>query len=278
MHKTEREIRTIYRYSALSYVFDVYMECEYRANLTQEEYDGLLPGEFRFDYESWGRRLGFTKKQMERAIKELTTKNVVIIQTEKGARNRSSKYFLTRFKSDFEEKNKGKDKESKRRIINVENTKVECDKGEEREKKKENKKEHSSRYNNLDIESNNIYSHIFDYWISKNIKKHRKMTAEIKKAIDKTLKEYTQEEIVQAINNYGTMYNDKNCTWCTYQWGLNEFLLRKDKDGIRQLGMFLDDGSKYCNYIKATQTATEKINYIKHTDIVANDFIEELYK
>ena len=28
------------------------MECEYRANLTQEEYEGLLPGEFRFDYES----------------------------------------------------------------------------------------------------------------------------------------------------------------------------------------------------------------------------------
>lgn len=133
-------------------------------------------------------------------------------------------------------------------------------------------------YNNTNINNTNIYSHIFDYWISKNIKKHRKITAEIKKAIDKTLKEYTQEEIVQAINNYGTMYNDKNCTWCTYQWGLNEFLLRKDKDGIRQLGMFLDDGSKYCNYIKSTQTATEKSNYMKPTDIVANDFIEELYK
>ena len=45
------------------------MECEYRANLTKGEYDGLLPGEFRFDYESWERRLGISKKQLVRAIK-----------------------------------------------------------------------------------------------------------------------------------------------------------------------------------------------------------------
>lgn len=31
--------------------------------------------------------------------------------------------------------------------------------------------------------------------------------------------------------------------------GLNEFLVRKDKDGIRQIGMFLNDGSKYLNYL-----------------------------
>lgn len=241
------------------------MECEYRANLTQEEYDGLLPGEFRFDYESWGRRLGFSKKQMERAIKELTTKSIVIIQVVRGNKGTSSKYFLSRFKTRNEENNKEHNKEINRSTINVVNTSFTRDIGEQKEIEKEKKKEHSSQHNNLNIISNNIYSHIFDYWISKNIKKHRQITDEIKKAIDKTLKEYTQEEIVQAINNYGTMYNDKDCTWCTYQWGLNEFLLRKDKDGIRQLGMFLSDGSKYVNYLKC-----------KNEDVIRSKSIDDV--
>ena len=44
------------------------------------------------------------------------------------------------------------------------------------------------------------------------------------------------------------MYKDSNYQWCSYQWGLNEFLVRKDKDGIRQLSLFLNDGSKKVNY------------------------------
>ena len=104
---------------------------------------------------------------------------------------------------------------------------------------KENKKK---------IKENNIYNTIFDFWISKNIKKHRTLTSEMKKNIDKTLKEYSKDEILEAINNYGDMYNDLNYQWCNYQWGLNEFLVRRDKDSIRQLGLFLNDGSKYLNY------------------------------
>ena len=37
--------------------------------------------------------------------------------------------------------------------------------------------------------------------------------------------------------------------FCDYKWGLDEFLVRTDKDGIRQLPMFLNDGSKYLNYL-----------------------------
>lgn len=231
------------------------MECEYRANLTQEEYDGLLPGEFRFDYKSWEKRLGYSHRQMTRSIKELTKENIVIIQVERGKKGSSSKYFLARFKVENEEQKKEQNEEhnmicNKSSNINSLEEIKEQNEEQNEEQKKELNLVHSSQHNNLNIISNNKYSRIFDYWISKNIKKHRQITAEIKEAIDKTLKEYTQEEILQAINNYGTMYNDKDCTWCTYQWGLNEFLKRKDKDGIRQLGMFLDDGSKYVNYLK----------------------------
>ena len=37
--------------------------------------------------------------------------------------------------------------------------------------------------------------------------------------------------------------------YCTYKWGLDEFLLRTDKDRIRQLPKFLNDGSNYNNYL-----------------------------
>lgn len=95
----------------------------------------------------------------------------------------------------------------------------------------------------------NIYNSIFDFWISKNIKKHRNLTKEMKQAIDKAIKDYSESEILEAINNYSVMYNDSAYQWCSHQWGLNEFLVRKDKDGIRQIGMFLNDGSKYLNYL-----------------------------
>lgn len=119
--------------------------------------------------------------------------------------------------------------------------------------------EKDNKNTNKNTKENNIYSLIFDYWISKNIKKHRKLTNDMKKAIDKTLKEYSKDEILEAINNYSTMYKDQDYQWCSYQWGLNEFLIRKDKDGIRQLGLFLNDGSKYINYLKTKEIEKNKV-------------------
>lgn len=263
MNLTEIDIRKKYRYSSLSYVFDVYMECELRANVTQESFNGLAPGEFRFDYKSWEDRLGYSHKQMVRAIKELTIENIVIIQRERGKKGVSSKYFLAR----FEEQKKEQNEEQKREQKKASNIKA-LESGEEQkeEQKQEQKRIHSSQHNNLNIISqhnNNIYSLIFENWISKNIKKHRSLTNDIKNAIDRTLKEYSQDQLIEAINNYSVMYNDKSYKWCNYQWGLHEFLLRKDKDGIRQLGLFLNDGSKYVNYLKnkkIERTSNKQVN------------------
>ena len=118
----------------------------------------------------------------------------------------------------------------------------------------------------------NIYNSIFDFWISKNIKKHRSLTNEMKNAIDKTIKDYSESEILEAINNYRVMYNDSAYQWCSHQWGLNEFLVRKDKDGIRQIGMFLNDGSKYLNYL--SWKSKNKPQEPKEKDI--GDLMEQL--
>lgn len=316
MHIVERDIRKKYRYSNLSYVFDVYMECEYRANLSQEEYDGLLPGEFRFDYESWERRLGFTKKQLVRAIKELTINNVVIVQTFKGRKGVSSKYFLKRFEEQKKEQNEELKRNLKGTEISLENTGLEGDRGTEKgtqkEQNEEQKKVHSSRYINLDIISNNnIYSpldsenyieevnkkleedlikkitstydkalvmselkklkdknlvgidllqelernlkvrekenysnevkEVFEYWNSKNIIKHKAMSDEIKKAIEKSLKVHSKDEIVQAIETYGEILNSD--FYFNHKWSLRDFLSRKN--GI---STFTEEGSNKSNY------------------------------
>ncbi|NLK23181.1 MAG: hypothetical protein GX309_04150, partial [Clostridiales bacterium] len=97
------------------------------------------------------------------------------------------------------------------------------------------------------IKENNIYSVIFNFWISKDIKKHRSLSPGIKKSIDKALKEFSKDEILEAINNYSEVL--KSDYYFSYVWGLDEFLVRTDKDRIRQLPKFLNDGSTYMDYI-----------------------------
>ena len=192
---TEYEIRKKYRYSSLSYVFDVYMECEYRANLTQEEYEGLFLGEFRFDYESWSIRLDISKKQMERAIKELVA-NDVITQTFKGKKGTQSKYFLNR----LEEKKKEKKRRRKGEEKSIENTRFGDSQGEEKEIEKEKKKEQSSQYNNLNI-SNNIYSSN-DYEEIWKTYPNKKGKAKAMTYIEKILKTISKEELLRCIERY----------------------------------------------------------------------------
>ena len=218
MNFTEHEIRKKYRYSNLSYVFDVYMECEYRANLTQEEYDGLLPGEFRFDYKSWERRLGISKKQLVRAIKELTGDNAAIVQTFKGRKGISSKYFLTRFEEQKKEQNEELERKRKGTEINVENTGIEEDrgteKGIEKEQNEEQKKEHSSQYNNLNIISNKekgtsidkiINSYTGNFELRNTLKEFLKMRKSIKKPMtDKAMK-----LLINKLDKLGSNDNEK---------------------------------------------------------------------
>lgn len=218
MHIVEREIRKKYRYSNLSYVFDVYMECEYRANLTQEEYEGLQPGEFRFDYESWERRLGISKKQLVRAIKELTVNNAVIVQTFKGRKGISSKYFLTRFKEQKKEQNEELKGNSKGTETNLENAGVEDDggteKGTQKEQNEEQKKVHSSRYNNLDIISNKEKSTSLDkiinsYTENLELRNTLKEFLKMRKSIKKPMTDRAMTLLINKLDKFGSNDNEK---------------------------------------------------------------------
>lgn len=82
---------------------------------------------------------------------------------------------------------------------------------------------------------------IFDYWNSKEIIKHKKLTPVIEKAIQKSLDIYSEEEIRQAINLYGEIL--KSAFYFSYKWSLSDFLNRKN--GI---STFMEEGSNKANY------------------------------
>lgn len=106
---------------------------------------------------------------------------------------------------------------------------------------------HTLNNTNITNTNNYIYSDIFDLYLEQGIIKHSTLTNAMKKAIDKTLKKFTIDNIKLAITRYGTMYRDKDNAYankyCKYKWTLQEFLTREK--GISE---FLDEGGKWIRY------------------------------
>jgi len=236
MNEAERKIYDKYAYNkTFKYVLQVYLEFERRVNSTLNEFDGLKRGECRFDYETWEKRLDITHKCMVRAIKELTCEGV-IKQTFKGVKGSSSLYFLRRFEEQKKEQNEEQNEEQKKA-----SRKATCEVIEEQNKEQyeEQKKVHTSKYIYLNIESiNNIYSH----WNSKKIIIHKNLSSKMQQAISKSLKEYKEEEIKKAIDNYCEVY--RSSFYYQHKWDLEKFL----KQG-NAISRFTDEGDIYNSYL-----------------------------
>ena len=100
--------------------------------------------------------------------------------------------------------------------------------------------------------SNNIYSEIFEHWNAKNIIKHKKMNNDIMRSIDRALKEYSKEEILEAIDTYAAIVNDEDYFF-SYKWSLKDFLSRKN--GV---STFTTEGSNAVNYKKSKKAKKEQ--------------------
>ena len=92
------------------------------------------------------------------------------------------------------------------------------------------------------------YTAIFNHWNRQGITNHRKITPDMTKEIDKALKQYTLENILDAISRYSKIYHDKDYFF-SYNWTLINFLKQKNA-----LPDFLDDGQKWLSYKNATTT------------------------
>ncbi len=97
-----------------------------------------------------------------------------------------------------------------------------------------------------DNSKENIYSQshlkVFSVWNKQEIIRHKKITSELKKAIDKAVKEYGVENVILAIERYGRIYKDPNYFF-SYKWDLVRFLRQRNA-----LPDFLDEGSKWEDY------------------------------
>lgn len=103
---------------------------------------------------------------------------------------------------------------------------------------------------------------LFEYWNSKKIRVHQKITDEIEKQIEKALKENTLEDIKKYIDRYNRVIKDKSYFFSTC-WSLVEFLKQKNA-----MNDFKDDGSKWVNYINQCPNntlikSTHKFNTIE---------------
>lgn len=74
---------------------------------------------------------------------------------------------------------------------------------------------------------NNIYTLFLEKWNEQKIIIHKKITSKRKKVIDKVLKtkDYSQEEIFKAFQNYATALHSPDYFW-NYTWSMEDFLQR----------------------------------------------------
>ena len=85
-----------------------------------------------------------------------------------------------------------------------------------------------------------IYGGILEHWNSQGIQVHRRLTDETRSAIKSRLKDYSRNELVQAISNYAEIVNSPSYYW-NHRWTLKDFLKR----GVER---FLDGDIARQNY------------------------------
>lgn len=98
----------------------------------------------------------------------------------------------------------------------------------------------------LDIDKdikNKCIRDLFDHYLSKNIIRHQKLTDSMKRTIGARLRDFTAEELKQAINNYATVYLNDDY-WFSYKYSITD--LMREKDILK----FIDDAEPLKNFAK----------------------------
>ncbi len=95
-----------------------------------------------------------------------------------------------------------------------------------------------------ELERGSIHTTIFDHWNSKDIRIHRKLTDDVKRAINARSKDFSLDEILQSIDNYALILHGEEYGLMTYHWTLKEFLTGE------RVEKFLDLKIAQRNYFK----------------------------
>lgn len=90
---------------------------------------------------------------------------------------------------------------------------------------KTERKQNETNNNYKELERNNIYPEILEYWNKGQVVIHKEVSDECKKYIDKFLKEFEVEDLKKAIRAYAETYHNDEC-YFKHKWTLEEFVKR----------------------------------------------------
>jgi len=121
-----------------------------------------------------------------------------------------------------------------------------------------------------------IYIVIFKLWNEQKVIEHKKLTADMKRAIDTALRDFTPDEVSQAIKNYAEIVSS-DAYFFRYKWTLKDFLKR----GLEK---FMDAEVARQNYLKEKggqggtrrQDSTKLIPRDKYTKPPPNPRLDKL--
>lgn len=89
--------------------------------------------------------------------------------------------------------------------------------------------------------NNNVVRDLFDHYLSFDIIKHQKITSPMRSAVNRRLKDYSFDQLKQAITNYAHVYKSEN-HWFTQKYTFAD--LMRDKD-VRK---FIDEADPINNF------------------------------
>ena len=227
----------IVKYNVLSWII-------FNTNYSQE-YQGLKVRECYFSYSILEEKLNITRYKLQKIMKELINEGFIEWVSKSKSKGESSVLKLN-FQYGLEygyqyglqyglQYGSCTENTSFNENINTVDNMVNNTDNHTLSKKHISKKQSNNIYSSNDIEE------IFNYWNSKKIIKHNNLREDIKKAIKKAIKNYSIDEIKQAIDTYSEIL--KSEYYFNYKWNLKDFLNRNNA-----ISTFMEDGSNKANY------------------------------
>ena len=122
--------------------------------------------------------------------------------------------------------------------------------------------ENTQREEVEEVEEVQKHTIIFNHWNSKNIRVHRKLTDDAKRAINARSKDFTIDEILTSIDNYATILFGQEYGLMTYCWTLKEFLSGERVEKFLDLEIAKRN---YLKYLKGDSNGAHRGNTKKGT-------------
>jgi len=213
----------------------------------------LIKGQFYLAINSVKDDLNISYAKAQRLIQKFVKLGIIInvFKPGQGSTELSIYKYNSCLKSDNDNDSENDNESDNDKASNYKGLKSDSDNDNENDNESDNSKKEDIKKN---YKKENIYSH----WNNKEIIVHKSLTKDMEKAIEKVLKKYSENEIVQAIDSYSEILESD--FYFNYKWSLADFLNRKNG-----LTTFMEEGTNKVNYdehlakqLKEKKNGTEK--------------------